>query len=583
MDTSDNFGAKADFFIAHADAAPASIWVSRVTSSSQLTANASSRAGAALADRLLAVKDNIDVAGFATTAACPAFSYQPVTSATVVQRLTDAGATVVGKTNLDQFACGLVGTRSPYGEVPNCFNQDFVSGGSSSGSAAAVSLGLADIALGTDTAGSGRIPAAFNNLVGIKPSRGLLSLHGSVAACRHLDCVSIFARTVPEAVTVLQVAAGYDFADPYSLSRRLDGRFMPERARVGIADPASLEFFGDGLSAKAYQQSLELVRAIGVIYSPIDLAPMVEVAHALYEDAWIAERYNAIAAFFDRHQDEMDPVVRTIIGHGKRFSASDLFSAMTALGQKRQAVLPMWDRIDALLVPTAPTFPSRKAVRDEPIERNRELGYYTNFVNLLDMAAVAVPTVFRSDGLPFGVTLIGPARSELRLAELAQRIHEASGLPLGATPGGVAPKMTAPFARPGGSTVKLVAVGAHMSGLPLNGQLQERGARKVTDSNTAPCYRLYQLPNSTPPKPGLVRVAGVEGTAIAVEVWEMPVDAYGSFVAAIAWPLGIGSIEMSDGSMLQGFVCDSSAVANARDISEFGGWRAFLSSARVSA
>jgi allophanate hydrolase len=584
MDIFEKSGSKVERFIASAEAAPRAIWVSRITSASELPADVSPGPGAALANRLLAVKDNIDVAGFATTAACPTFAYQPLASASVVRRLTEAGATVVGKTNLDQFACGLVGTRSPYGEVPNTFNHDFVSGGSSSGSAAAVSLGLVDIALGTDTAGSGRIPAAFNNLVGIKPSRGLLSLSGSVAACRHLDCISIFARTVPEAVAVLTTAAGYDATDPFSSARQLDARFMPERARIGVPDRSSLEFFGDSLSAKAFEQSLELVSSTGVTYLDIDLAPMVEVAHALYEDAWIAERYNAIAAFFDQHQEEMDPVVRTIIGHGKRFSASNLFSAMTALGHKRQAIHPMWDKIDALLVPTAPTFPSRQAVRDEPIERNRELGYYTNFVNLLDLAAIAVPTTFRSDGLPFGVTLIGPACSELRLAELAQRIHAASALPLGASRSAAsAPKLTTSFARPVGSTVKLVAVGAHMSGLPLNSQLQQRGAQKVSDSHTAARYRLFQLANSTPPKPGLVPATGGGGSSIAVEVWEMPVDAYGSFVAAIPWPLGIGSIEMSDGSMLQGFVCDGSAVLDARDISEFGGWRAFLASTRAAA
>lgn len=584
MDTSETFDPALERFIAHADVAPSAIWISRLTSASQQARNVSSSPNAPLANRLLAVKDNIDVAGFATTAACPAFSYTPLASASVVQRLTDAGATVVGKTNLDQFACGLVGTRSPYGEVPNSFNQDFVSGGSSSGSAAAVSLGLVDIALGTDTAGSGRIPAAFNNLVGIKPSRGLLSLFGSIPACRHLDCISIFARTVPEAVAVLEAAAGYDPADPYSSARALDSRFMPERARIGVPQASALEFFGDTLSARAFEQSLELVSATEISYVPIDLAPMVEVAHALYEDAWIAERYNAIAPFFDQHQDEMDPVVRSIIGHGKRFSASQLFSAMTALARQRQLVLPMWHKIDALLVPTAPTFPSRRAVKEEPIERNRELGYYTNFVNLLDLAAIAVPTVFRSDGLPFGITLIGPAGSELRLAELAQRIHAASGLPLGANLSGtMAPNSRTPFARASGATVKLVAVGAHMSGLPLNSQLQERGARKVSDSHTAPCYRLFQLANSTPPKPGLVRVSDTGGSRIAVEVWEMPMEGYGSFVAGIPWPLGIGSIEMSDGSMLQGFVCDSSAVAQARDISEFGGWRAFLAGLPVTA
>ncbi len=529
---------------------------------------------------LLAVKDNIDVEGFDTTAGCPAFAYRPDISASVVQRLEAAGATVIGKTNLDQFACGLVGTRSPYGEVANAIHPDFVSGGSSSGSAVAVSLGLADIALGTDTAGSGRVPAAFNNIVGIKPSRGLLSLAGSIPACRHLDCISIFARTVPLAVAALKAAAGYDISDPFSLPRQLDAHFMSDQPRLAIPDRAGLEFFGDQLSADAFSRSLELVRSTGATLVQVDIAPMVEAARSLYEDAWVAERYNAIAPFFDRHHDEMDPVVRAIIESGKKFSASDLFTAMVRLGSQRHASNALFEQFDAMLVPTAPTFPTRAAVRIEPFERNRELGYYTNFVNLLDLAAIAVPTTWRSDGLPFGVTLIGPAGSDLRLADLAERIHQGSGLRLGACADGApgsAPSATPLSFSARKDTVKIVAVGAHMHGLPLNSQLRERGARLIATTCTAPLYRLFKLADSIPPKPGLVRVAaGAAGSAIAVEVWEMPVQEFGSFVAAIPYPLGIGVIELSDGSKVQGFVCEASALKDENDITEFGGWRAFL-------
>jgi allophanate hydrolase len=571
-------GLKLHDFFARASAAPEAIWISRAREMAQVAGPVDQSTARPLDHVLLAVKDNIDVLGFPTTAACPAFSYRPTASSVTVQRLIDAGATVVGKTNLDQFACGLVGTRSPYGEVPNAINPDYVSGGSSSGSAVAVSLGLVDAALGTDTAGSGRVPAAFNNVVGIKPSRGLLSLTGSVPACRHIDCISVFSRTVPGAMAVLLAAAGHDAADPYSSNRGLDPRFIAERPRLGIPAAKSLEFFGDALSARAFERSLELVASLGAVFSPIDLTDMLEVANALYEDAWVAERYNAIAPFFDLHQDKMDPVVRSIIAKGKRFSASDLFSAMHQLNRVKQATLSLWDRIDVLVVPTAPTFPTRQAVREEPVLRNRELGYYTNFVNLLDLAAVAVPSVMRDDQLPFGVTLIGPAQSELRLAELAERIHAASGMLSNETPSSVLANAQAiRFSREKNSTVKVVAVGAHMRGLPLNHQLEERGARLVGEAKTAPLYRLFQLPDSVPPKPGLVRAdAGATGHAIDVEVWEMPTTSFGSFVAGIAAPLGIGTIELADGSKVQGFLCESAALSNATEISRFGGWRAFL-------
>jgi allophanate hydrolase len=532
-----------------------------------------------LAGRRLAVKDNIDVAGFATTAACPAFRYEPRESAHVIERLEAAGMQVVGKTNLDQFACGLVGTRSPFGSVPNSFDERYVSGGSSSGSAVAVARGLVEASLGTDTAGSGRIPAGFNNIVGLKPSRGLISTRGVIPACRHIDCVSIFAPTVADAIDVLVAAIGQDVEDPYSRALPLDLRPMPSSFRFGIPDAAHLTFFGDPLYEAAFAAALKGLVALGGAQASFDYAPMAAVAQSLYEGAWVAERYAAIKPFFDAHADQMDPVVRTIIGNGKRYSATDLFDAIDAVGLAKQKAAPLWDTFDVLVVPTAPTTYRIDEMLADPIALNRNLGMYTNFVNLLDMAAIAVPASMLSNGLPFGITLIGPAGSDLRLAELAQRFHHATGLTAGATGKPLPPPRA--LARPAVSatrtTVEVVVVGAHLSGLPLNGQLTERGARLEAVVITAPRYRFYALAGTTPPKPGLVRVER-DGMAVEAEVWSMPVEHYGSFVAMIPAPLGIGSIELSDGSLVQGFLCEATATADAEDISHFGGWRAYRAS-----
>ncbi len=530
-----------------------------------------------LAGRTLAVKDNIDVAGFATTAGCPAYRYDPRASAAVVDRLEVAGMHVVGKTNLDQFACGLVGTRSPYGAVPNPFDARYVSGGSSSGSAVAVSTGRVHAALGTDTAGSGRVPAAFNNIVGLKPTRGLISTRGVVPACRHLDCVSIFATTVADAVDVFAAAVGPDADDPHSRTLPLDAGPMPATFRIGVPDAAHLAFFGDDAYAEAFDDALRRLASHGALIAPFDFAPMAEVARSLYDGPWVAERYAAIASFFDTHEHEMDPVVRAIVGGGRRYSAADVFAAIDAVELAKKRAATLWDRFDALVVPTAPTTYTLQQVAADPVALNRNLGAYTNFVNLLDLAAIAVPSAMLANGLPFGITLIGPAGSDLRLADLAQRYHHASGLTLGAT--GRAMPAPRALARPAGATdattVDVAVVGAHLSGLPLNGQLVERGATLVGAVQTAPCYRLFALPGSVPPRPGLVRVAE-GGLPIAAEVWRMAVDRYGSFVAGIPAPLGVGSVELSDGSRVQGFLCEGVATIDAEDISRHGGWRAYL-------
>lgn len=560
-------------FNAEADRAPASIWIAR-------GAPLTGKPLGPLAGRIGAVKDNIDLAGHATTAACPDFAWHPERSATAVERLLDAGASIVGKTNLDQFACGLVGVRSPYGAVPNAFNADYVSGGSSSGSAVAVALGLVDFALGTDTAGSGRVPAGFNNIVGLKPSQGLISARGVLPACQHIDCVSIFTRSVPEAVDVLLAAAGYDAADPYARRLALDAAVMPERFRFGIPDAAHLQFFGDRASEQAFSDALARLRDLGGSMSRVDYAPMVAAATALYEGAWVAERYAAIREFFDASPDSCNPVVRDIIEPGKSYSAADLFEAKVRMGECRQHATSLWQDIDVLVVPTAPTIYTIAEVNADPIGKNRNLGWYTNFVNLLDLAAIAVPSSMRPDGLPFGITLIGPAGSDLRLADLAQRYHCATGLTLGVSREPV-PALR-PLPRPPGSTVKVAVVGAHLSGMPLNGQLVERGARLIARTRTQACYRFYALAGTVPAKPGLLRVSE-GGYAIEAEVWEMPLAHYGSFVALIGTPLGIGSILLEDGSTVQGFLCEAAALSGARDISAFGGWRAWRASELTAA
>ena len=531
-----------------------------------------------LAGRRLAVKDNIDVAGFATTAACPTFAYQPERSAFAVERLEAAGMQVVGKTNLDQFACGLVGTRSPFGPVPNSFDARYISGGSSSGSAVAVALGQVEASLGTDTAGSGRIPAGFNNIVGLKPTRGLISTRGVIPACRHLDCVSIFAPTVADAVDVLVAAIGFDDDDPHSRELALDRRPMPATFRFGIPDADHLVFFGDPLSEAAFDDAVVALEGHGGTRGTFDFAPMAEVAKSLYEGAWVAERYAAIRPFFDAHADEMDPTVRAIVADGKNYSAADLFAAIDALELAKKKAASLWDRFDVLVVPTAPTIYRIDQLQDDPVTLNRNLGTYTNFVNLLDMAAIAVPSSMRSDGLPFGITLIGPAGSDLRLADLAQRYHHATGLTAGATGHALPPARTLAGGASKATTISVAVVGAHLSGLPLNGELVERGAHLEAVVSTAPSYRLFALPCTVPSKPGLIRVDR-DGAAIEAEVWRMPIEHYGSFVASIPAPLGIGTIELADGSTVQGFLCETLATTDAEDISHFGGWRAFRASA----
>jgi allophanate hydrolase len=531
-----------------------------------------------LAGLSFAVKDNIDVAGVPTTAACPAFDRLPTVHAAVVQRLLEAGASLAGKTNLDQFACGLNGTRSPYGEVPNAFDARYVSGGSSSGSAYVVAAGEVDFALGTDTAGSGRVPAGLNNIVGLKPSRGLLSTFGVVPAAQSADCVSIFARTVATAVDVLLAAVGHDARDPYSRDLTLSRKPLPAHFRFGVPD--KLSFFGDTAAERAFNDATARLLAMGGSPVTISYAPLAEAAALLYESALVAERYAAVREFFDAHGDDVIEPVRGILASGRNYSAADVFEAQTRLRAIAQQVEPMWRDIDVLLVPTAPTHYTREQMRADPVVLNRNLGAYTNFVNLLDYAALSVPSSLRADGLPFGITLIGPCGSDLALADLGQRYHHATGLAQGAT--GVPlpePRAIPGLAAPDAGTLPIAVVGAHLSGMPLNSQLTERGATLLRATTTSPFYRLYALPGTVPPKPGLQRVVeGSEGAAIALEVWAVPLAQVGSFLALIPPPLGLGSVELADGSWVKGFICEGHALAGAQDVTLHGGWRAYVAS-----
>ena len=541
-----------------------------------LSRSASAIAGAAdgpLAGLRFAVKDNIDVYSLPTTAACPAFAYDPVAHASVVQKLLQAGASLLGKTNLDQFACGLNGTRSPYGVVPNALNAAYVSGGSSSGSAYVVATGQVDFALGTDTAGSGRVPAGLNNIVGIKPSKGLVSTLGLVPAAQSLDCVSIFARTVDTAAQVLHAAMGYDLLDPFSRPLTLASSPLPARFRFGVPD--TLTFFGDMAAEAAFQQAIEKLCALGGTPVTIAYAPLAGAAALLYDSALVAERYAAVRGFFDAHEAEVVEPVRSILASGRAFSAADLVDAQVRLRAYGQQAAAMWGGIDVLLVPTAPTHYTITQMQADPLVLNRNLGAYTNFVNLLDYAAISVPSSLRVDGLPFGITLIGPCGSDWQLADLGQRYHHASGMLQGALDLPLPAPQVLPGLQPQ-ATVRVAVVGAHLSGMPLNSQLTERQGSLVASTHTAPDYQLFALSGTVPPKPGLLRVAPGQGSPIDVEVWEMPVAHYGSFVALIPTPLGIGTLVLGDGSHVQGFICEPQALAGARDISHWGGWRAYV-------
>jgi allophanate hydrolase len=527
-----------------------------------------------------AVKDNIDVAGIPTTAACPAFAYVPERSATVVERLRAAGAVLVGKTNLDQFATGLVGTRSPYGAVPNTFDAAYVSGGSSSGSASVVARALVPFALGTDTAGSGRVPAGFNNLVGLKPTPGQVPMAGVLPACRSLDVVSVFALTVADAALVMATLEGAGdeprFNEP-----------VPRPAWLGVGDVAPRL----GIPARpgcdpalgwdvVFEEACARAGSLGATLVEVDFTPLFEVAKLLYEGPWVAERHLVAQALLASDPEAVDPIVRGIMESASWFDADAVFSGRYRLEELRTRIAPMWRQVDALLVPTTVTCPTTAAVALEPLLRNAELGLYTNFVNLLGLAALALPSHVPARGVPFGVTFIAPGGSDAALVRWGLQWEGAGPTQLGArlreTRGDERALVRLPACAP---ALELAVVGAHLQGMPLHGQLIERGCRLQARTRSAAAYRLVALQGTTPPKPGLARVGvGEPGHAIDLEVYEMPMESVGSFLTSIPPPLGLGSIELEDGRWVKGFICEPHALAGAPDISAHGGWRAWLES-----
>ncbi|MFP9228273.1 allophanate hydrolase [Pectobacterium cacticida] len=523
-----------------------------------------------------AVKDNIDVAGWPTSAACPAFTCQATQDATAVARLKAAGAVVIGKTNLDQFATGLVGTRSPFGAVPNTFNADYISGGSSSGSASVLARGLVAFSLGTDTAGSGRVPAGFNNVVGLKPTKGWLSASGVVPACRLNDTISVFALTVEDAFTVAELAGGYDATDAYSRRHpATTPAALPAKPRFAI--PSDPTFFADDIAQSAWQQALVALEASGAALHPIDFSIFTQLAEQLYQGPWVAERTVAVGDILQQPEN-MDPVVHGIVAAGERFSAVDTFKAEYLRAELARQIQQTLAAFDALVVPTTPTIHTLAAIKQEPVRYNSQLGTYTNFTNLADLSALALPAPFRADGLPAGITLLAPAWHDRALASFGQRWQAQLALTLGATG---KPLPAEPAALPPSALhVRLAVVGAHLTGMPLNHQLTQRDAVFVEETYTASNYRLYALANTQPAKPGLAKSG--DGAAIIVELWDIPLARFGEFVAEIPAPLGIGTVTLADGRQVKGFICEPAALSDAVDITEFGGWRNWLAHQEAS-
>jgi allophanate hydrolase len=562
------------------------IWISRrpdaelLAEAEALADRFADRSGLPLYGIPFAVKDNIDVVRLPTTAGCPAYEYHPADSAPVVERLVAAGAIVIGKTNLDQFATGLVGVRSPYGVPRNTFDPAMVPGGSSAGSAVAVAAGLVSFALGTDTAGSGRVRAAFNNLVGVKPTRGLLSNRGMVPACRSIDCISIFALTVPDAVAVLDAAQGFDEQDAYSRRQpagfRAALRAAPRAFTFAVPHQAQLEFVGDVEAQTLFAEAVARAEALGGTKVEIDFSPWVETANLLY-GPWTAERTAAVGPLLAVEPDVLHPVTRAVIEVGLAPNGVETFQAQYRLRELTQAICPVWDVADFLLVPTTGTAFSLAALEAAPIARNTELGYYTNFTNLLDLAAIAIPGGFKADGFPVGITLIGPAWQDAALASFGQAMHQAMGGPLGATG-----QRQLPYTAPGSGivtypTVDLAVFGAHLAGGALNPQLRGLGGRFARACHTAARYRMVALPGRIR-RPGLIDI-GDEGRSIQGEIWSLPAASLAAFLATIGRPLGLGTVQLAHDESCLGFICEGGAlVAEAADVSHFGFWPAYLQS-----
>jgi allophanate hydrolase len=536
-----------------------------------------------------AAKDNIDVIGFPTTAACPTFAHAVHANATVIERLQQAGAICMGKTNLDQFATGLVGARSPYGRPSSAFSADHISGGSSSGSAVVVAAGEVCFALGTDTAGSGRVPAGFNNIVGMKPTPGRVSNAGVLPACRTLDCVAVLALTVSDAAQVMAVIEGSDPLDAYS-AFHTGPSHLPIQLRIGVPmKPVFGSAQGDdalGYSA-GFAQAVATAEAMGHTLVPIDFEPLHSVANLLYSGPWVAERHSVVQTLLDSNPAALDAVVARVVARATSFTATDTFRAQYLLRAAQRDTAALWQQVDVLMVPTTPTHPTHAEVDADPVAVNAHMGTYTNFVNLLGWCALALPAGFAvgwaagqvTKALPFGVTFIAPGAADAALARFGLMWEAQLKLPLGATGRMPAPAVRSSAWQASEPSMSIAVVGAHLSGMPLNSQLTQRGARLRVATQTAPRYQLFALPNTTPPKPGLQRAAvDHAGASIDVEVWDMPTHAVGSFLALIPPPLGLGSVELIDGRWVHGFICEAHALVGAREVTAFGGWRNYIKS-----
>lgn len=517
-----------------------------------------------------AVKDNIDVAGFVTTAACKALHTIATQDAETVRLLKQAGAIVIGKTNLDQFATGLVGTRSPFGAVPNSFKPEYVSGGSSSGSASVVARGLVPFSLGTDTAGSGRVPAAFNNIVGLKPTKGRFSNRGLLPAVKSIDCISIFALTVADAELVAHQAEAYDAFDSYS---RQHPKNVPARfsSKLKFTIPKQLNFFGDEQAEKAFQQTIQLLESLNAEITAIDFSAFEQLAAQLYQGSWVAERTAAVADLLKSNADDFDPTVLEIVQQGEKYSAVDAYNAEYLRMDLARKIQDSLAEFDALIVPTAPTIYTIEQLQQHPIEYNAHFGIYTNFTNLADLSALALPAGFRADNLPFGISLIAPAWHDAALIHFGKAWQNYLALKLGAldkTLASNAPTLVSPH------HIRVAVVGAHLTGMPLNFQLTTRDAVHVETTKTSQDYALYALNGTVPPKPGLARQSN--GKSIIVELWDVPTARFGEFVAEILTPLGMGNVELEDGRWVKGFICEPYGLGDAENISHFGGWRAYI-------
>jgi len=526
------------------------------------------------------IKDNIDAAGLPTTAACPAYAYVAEHDAFVVAVLREAGALLIGKTNLDQFATGLVGTRSPYPPPRNALDPAIVPGGSSSGSAVAVALGLVGFALGTDTAGSGRVPAALNGIVGLKPSLGALSSAGVVPACRTLDTVSIFTLTVEDAYAVFRVTAKWDAADAYARPVCAPPLVSPAPVvRVGVPNAATREFFGDAAQAASFAATLDRVAELGGVVVEQDFTPLYEVAALLYGGAWLAERYAVAGPLLRTHPESVHPVLRQILAEAEHLTAVDAFNDMYHLQTLKRQAAPLLESVDMLCVPSIPAFCTVADAVADPIGANARLGTYTNFVNLLDLCGVAVPVAPRADGRPGGVTLLAAWGRDAQLAAFGAALQRVCGGPLGATRWPLPPALPSE-AEAGPDEIALAVVGAHMSGLPLNGELTRLGGRFLREARTAERYRLFSLPGGPPVRPGLLRLDS--GASIQLELWALPVTRFGEFLRGVPAPLAIGTLVLEDGQRVKGFLCESVATAGADEVTACGGWRAYLNAVSIS-